>query len=174
MTLAELCEATMATSDNTAGNLVLRAAGGPEGLTAYLRSIGDGVTRLDRWETALNEAQPGDPRDTTSPAAMTATLEKLVLGTALSPASRNRLTGWLFGNRVSDPKLKAGLPGDWRVADRTGAGGFGTNNVAGIVYPPSAAPVLVGIFITETSASAAETNAAMAEIARALRETLAT
>ena len=173
MTVAELCEAAMATSDNTAGNLLLRIVGGPEGLTRHLRSLGDGVTRLDRWETALNEARPGDPRDTTSPAAVIATLERLVLGNALLPASRERLTGWLLGNRVSDPKLRAGLPREWRVADRTGAGGYGTNNVVGVVYPPGAAPVLVGIFVTETASTAAESNKAMAEIARALHTALA-
>ena len=173
MTVAELCEAAMATSDNTAGNLLLRIVGGPEGLTRHLRSLGDGVTRLDRWETALNEAQPGDPRDTTSPAAVTATLERLLLGDALSPASRERLTGWLLGNTVSDAKLRAGLPREWRVADRTGAGGFGTNNVVGVVHPPGAAPIVVGVFVTETSSTAAESNGAMAGIARALHATLA-
>lgn len=168
MTLGELCAATLATSDNTAGNLVLRAAGGPEGLTGYLRSIGDGVTRLDRWETALNEARPGDPRDTTSPAAITATLERLVVGNTLSPASRAQLLGWLLGNQVSGTKLKAGLPAGWRVADRTGAGAFGTNNVVGAIYPPGRKPVLVGIFATDTEAPATATNAAMADLARAL------
>lgn len=173
MTVAELCEATMATSDNTAGNLVLRAAGGPEGLTRFLRSIGDSVSRLDRWETSLNEATPGDPRDTTSPAAITSTLRTLVLGDALSAPSRERLTGWLLGNRVSDPKLKAGLPRDWRVGDRTGAGGFGTNNVAGVVWPPGLGPILVGVFVTETSSPVAESNAGMARIARAMRAAVA-
>jgi beta-lactamase class A len=173
MTIGELCEATITTSDNTAGNLVLRVIGGPDGLTRFLRSTGDAVTRLDRWETALNEARPGDPRDTTTPAAMTDTMGRLVLGDVLSASSRDRLTAWLVGNTVSGPKLKAGLPHEWRVADRTGGGGFGTNNVTGLVWPPGSRPILVSIFITETVAPAAESNAAMADLARTLHTTLA-
>ena len=102
MSLRELCEATMATSDNTAANLVLGAIDGPDGVTAYARDLGDTVTRLDRTETSLNEATPGDLRDTTSPKAMVANLRKLVLGEALSKGSRDTLVTWLKGNRVSN------------------------------------------------------------------------
>ena len=84
----------MTLSDNTAGNLMLASFGGPEGLTAFVRTLGDPVTRLDRIETALNEGTPGDPRDTTSPLAMLGTMQKLVAGDALSAASRERLVGW--------------------------------------------------------------------------------
>ena len=97
MSLAEICEAAMTFSDNTAGNLMLANLGGPEGLTAYARSLGDTVTRLDRNEPDLNEALPGDPRDTTSPFAMAADLRTLVTGKALTAASKERLIGWLVG-----------------------------------------------------------------------------
>src|SRR5262245_27336953 len=88
MTVAELCEAAVTLSDNTAANLLLAAIGGPPGFTAYARSLGDRVTRLDRTEPALNESRPGDPRDTTSPTAMLDTLQKVALGTALSQSTR--------------------------------------------------------------------------------------
>lgn len=169
MTLGELCEATITTSDNTAGNLVLKAIGGPEGLTRFLREIGDPVTRLDRREPDLNEGKPGDPRDTTTPAAMTKTMQALVLGKVLSPGSREILTGWLVGNKVGDTKVRAGLPKDWRVGDKTGGGGFGTNNDTGVIWPPNRKPILFTILTTETAAPVEEKNAAMAEIARALK-----
>jgi beta-lactamase class A len=110
MTLAALCEATMTLSDNTAGNLVLKAIGGPAGFTAFARALGDPVTRLDRWEPGLNEARPGDPRDTTSPDAMAANLQRLALGDALSPRSRDRLVAWLVANTTGDARLRAGAP----------------------------------------------------------------
>nr|WP_254453699.1 class A beta-lactamase [Siccirubricoccus sp. G192] len=125
MSLAELCAAAMTLSDNTAGNLLLASMGGPAGLTAYLRSLGDTVTRLDRIEPELNEAIPDDPRDTTTPAAMLANLQALALGPALSAGSREQLVGWLLGNRTGDTRLRAGLPDGWRTGDKTGSGGEG-------------------------------------------------
>ena len=80
MTLADLCAAAIDWSDNTAANLILNEIGGPAGLTAFARSLGDETTRLDRNEPTLNEAAPGDPRDTTTPLAMARDLEAVLLG----------------------------------------------------------------------------------------------
>lgn len=175
MSLFELCEATLTTSDNTAANLVLEALKGPESVTDFARSLGDDFTRLDRWETELNEATPGDPRDTTTPAAMAASLEKLVLGDALSPESRRQLVAWLEGNRVGDALLRAGLPEDWTVADRTGAGGHGTRANTAILWPQASSerqPIVAAVYITETEASFAERNAAIAKIGQAIAATI--
>ena len=136
MTLAEICEAAMIVSDNTAGNLILAALGGPAGFTAYVRSLGDSITRLDRIEPDLNEAAPGDPRDTTTPLAMLGNVQKLVLGDALSAASREQLTKWMLGNKTGDTRLRAQLPAGWRTGDKTGAGERGTNNDVGVLWPP--------------------------------------
>jgi beta-lactamase class A len=174
MTLAALCEATVTLSDNTAGNLILKAIGGPAGFTAFARSIGDPVTRLDRWEPGLNEARPGDPRDTTSPDAMAATLRRLVLDDALSPGSRDRLAGWLAASKTGDARLRAGVPKDWRVGDKTGTGHNGTANDVGVIWPPGRRPLVVTVFITQTKAPLAERNAAIAEVARAVTRMLPT
>uniref|UniRef100_UPI0031F666DA class A beta-lactamase n=1 Tax=Cobetia crustatorum TaxID=553385 RepID=UPI0031F666DA len=168
MTLSELCSATITTSDNTAGNLILAALGGPQGLTGYLRSLGDEKTRLDRTETALNEATPGDVRDTTTPTAMVMTLEKLLLGDALSETSRLKLQGWLLANTTGDDKLRAALPADWQIGDKTGGGGYGTNNDIAIIWPPGNAPLIVAVYLTKSTASIAERNAAIADIGRLL------
>jgi beta-lactamase class A len=167
MTLAELCEAAITLSDNTAGNLLLANIGGPEGLTAFARSLGDGVTRLDRIETALNEATPGDPRDTTTPDAMAKDLNALVPGDVLSAASKRQLIGWLVGSKTGDARLRAGLPG-WRVGDKTGSGEHGTANDAGVIWPPGHAPIVVAVYLTNTSASVDRRNAAIADVGRAI------
>jgi beta-lactamase class A len=168
MSMDELCEAAMTVSDNTAGNLILRAIGGPSGLTDYARSIGDVVTRLDRMEPDLNEAAPGDLRDTTSPAAMLANLRTLVLGNVLSTPSKDRLVGWLRGNKTGDTRLRAGLPKDWRVGDKTGSGERGTTNDVGVIWRENREPVVVAIYLTGTSAAAAERNATIASIGSAV------
>lgn len=166
MTLAELCAAAVSLSDNTAANLLLQSVGGPPALTAYARTLGDAFTRLDRMEPELNEAAPGDPRDTTTPQAMLQTLQKVVLGEALSPASREQLTRWLLGSQTSDRKLRAQLPAGWRVADKTGGGGHGTSNDIGVLWPPGRAPVLVCAYLTGASADAVGRDRALAEVGR--------
>jgi beta-lactamase class A len=166
MSLVELCEAAMTVSDNTAGNLILASLGGPDGLTAYARSLGDTLTRLDRIEPALNEALPGDPRDTTTPAAMLSNLRTLALGTVLSAASRELLTAWLVGNKTGDTRLRAGLPKDWRTGDKTGAGERGTTNDVGLVWPPQRPPIIISIYLTGTPAASEQRNATLAKVGR--------
>jgi beta-lactamase class A/beta-lactamase class A CARB-5 len=164
----ELCAATLRTSDNTAANKVLDVLGGPQKVTDFLRMIGDVETRLDRREPELNEGAPGDDRDTTTPAAMASTMKKLVLGDALEDHKREQLTAWLTANEVGGPLLRAGVPDDWQVADRTGAGGFGTRGVAAVMWPPERQPLVATVYVTGTDASMEDRNNAIADIARAI------
>jgi len=166
MTLGELCHATITTSDNAAGNLVLSALGGPQGVTAYARSLGDEITRLDRWETELNEAIPGDPRDTTTPRAMARLLHAALVGDVLSPASRQQLAAWLEATVTNGKRLRADLPAAWRMGSKTGTGGRGTTNDVGIFWPPGRPPVLVAAYVTNTQAPEADRNAAIAAVAK--------
>ncbi|MGN6817379.1 MAG: class A beta-lactamase [Sphingomonas sp.] len=147
----ELCAAAMTQSDNTAANLLLESVGGPAALTRFLRSTGDAVTRLDRFETALNEGAPGDPRDTSTPAAMLDTMRRLTVGQVLAPASRKQLLFWMANTVTGADKLRKGLPADWAIGDRTGAGGHNSNNDIGLIWPagrPPARPLFVTAFVT--------------------------
>lgn len=148
MSLRELCDAAMTRSDNTAGNVLLKNIGGPAGLTSFARSLGDKMTRLDRTETELNEAAPGDPRDTTTPNAMAANLRHLLLGDVLLPQGRDQLGKWLIANKTGDSRLRAGLPQGWRVGDKTGAGEHGTTNDVAMVWPPERSPLIVAVYLT--------------------------
>jgi beta-lactamase class A/beta-lactamase class A CARB-5 len=173
MTLSDLCEATLTMSDNTAANLILRVLGGPEQVTSFARSLGDDVTRLDRWETELNEAIPGDNRDTTTPNAMVKNLQRLLLGDALSGKSREQLRDWLKRNQVADELFRAVVPKGWVVADRTGAGGFGSRAITAVIWPPERQPIVVALYITQTEASFAERNEAITKIGEAIILTVA-
>lgn len=172
MTLGELCHATITTSDNAAGNLVLAAGGGPQGLTSYARSLGDGLTRLDRWETELNEATPGDPRDTTSPRAMAHLLRATLLGDALSMPSRSQMSHWLEACETNGLRLRANLPAGWRMGSKTGGGGYGSTNDVGIFWPPGRPPILVTVYVTNTEAPQADRNGAIAAVARRVNTSL--
>ena len=172
MTLGALCRATTTISDNTAGNLVLEAIGGPEGFTRFMRSIGDDVTRLDRWEVALNESAPGDERDTTTPLQIIDSLGTVVFGDTLSEAGRAQLHDWLVGQEVADGLFRAHLPGGWEIGDKSGAGGFGSRSIIAVVWPPDGALVLTALYITQTDADFPARNAAVAEVGAAMFEAL--
>jgi beta-lactamase class A len=172
MTIRELCAAIVTRSDNTAANLLLATIDGPAGITRFARSLGDTVTRLDRIEMALNEALPGDPRDTTSPAAMVANMHKLLLGNRLSAPSREQLTEWLIANKTGDERLRAGLPGSWRVGDKTGSNGDTTTNDVAIIRPANQAPVLVAAYLTACAGPEAKRNAVLAQVGRLVAKSI--
>ncbi|MEO9529329.1 class A beta-lactamase [Roseibium sp.] len=172
VSLRDLCEITVTISDNAAANLVLEEIGGPQGLTAYLRGIGDDVTRVDRWEPDSNSGIPGDERDTTSPNAAADTLRKLVLEKTLPDEARQTLSNWLVGNKVGNATLRAGLPDGWRIADKTGAGANGSRNNIAVIWPAGRKPVVIAIYITQTTASFEQRNKAIAELGTALAASL--
>lgn len=167
LTVAELCEATMTLSDNTAANLLLDSFGGPAALTGFARSLGDEITRHDRTEPALNAHEgPGDERDTTTPGAMAETTRKLLFGDALSRRSRDRLTAWLITNQTGDARLRAGFPANWLVGDKTGTSGKGHANDIGVAWPSGRGALIVMAYCEMPEAEAKTRDAAMAEIAR--------
>lgn len=166
MTVAALCEAAIQYSDNSAANLLMKLIGGPSAVTAYARSIGDDVFRLDRWETELNTALPGDLRDTTTPAAMAASMRVLMVGEALPAAQRAQLVTWMRGNKVGDKRIRAGVPAGWKVGDKTGTGDYGTTNDAGVIWPTSGAPIVLVVYYTQARADAKSKDDVIAGVAR--------
>ncbi len=173
MTILELCEAAVTMSDNTAGNLLLKELGGPAGLTAFAREIGDGETRLDRWEPDLNTAIPGDDRDTTTPRAWAATVRSLVLGDVLGEAERQQLTDWLLANRTGDERIRAGVPAGWKTGEKTGTGSYGSANDVGVTWTPDGAPIVLAIMTTAASEDAEPAAAPIAAAAKAVVAALA-
>lgn len=166
MRVDELCHAAITLSDNTAANLLLASLGGPVALTGFARSLGDPVTRLDRIEPDLNLDSAGDLRDTTTPKAMLDTMQRLLLGHVLSPASRAQLLEWLRGCATGNTQLRAGVPADWIVGDKTGSGAHGEANDVAILWPPQRKPLLVTAYYTGLHADADGRHAVLAEVGR--------
>ena len=170
MTLGALCAAAIEQSDNTAGNLLLNVIGGPAGLTNFVRALGDRFTRLDRIDPELNSAIPGDDRDTTTPAAISADMQRLLLGDALSETSRRQLDDWLKRNETGGSMIRAGVPKTWSVGDKTGRGANGATNDIAIMRPPGRAPILLAIYSVGSTATANDREAAIAEAAKIVAE----
>ncbi|HEX5184050.1 MAG TPA: class A beta-lactamase [Allosphingosinicella sp.] len=166
--LGELCNAVIEISDNVGANLLLAQVGGPAGLTRFVRAIGDPITRLDRFETMMSEAAPGDIRDTSSPNEMAANFERILLGGVLKPASRALLTDWLVGVRTGERRLKAGLPLGWRIGHKTGSGPHGTANDVAIVWPDRRPPFILATYLTGSTLNDEGRDAVLADVARAV------
>jgi beta-lactamase class A len=167
MTVAELCAAALQYSDNSAANALIRLIGGPPAVTAFARSIGDTTFRLDRTETTLNTAIPGDPRDTSTPGAMVSTLRRVTLGHALAPESQKQLIDWMRGNTTGAKRIRARVPAEWDVADKTG-----TNDL-GIVWPAQGrAPVVLGVYYTQADKDAPARDDVIASATRIVIEAI--
>lgn len=145
MSLAEICAAAVQWSDNTAANLMFQILEGPAGLTRFIRSLGDDVTRLDHIEPELNVVAPGEVHDTSTPAAMMRLLSTVLFGQTLSPSSRAQLQAWMLEAKVGEKRLAAGLPPGWRIAHKPGTWSTETNDV-GVIWPPDRAPIVIAAF----------------------------
>lgn len=165
MTVRELCAAVVEVSDNPAANLLLKMIDGPAGFTRFVRSLGDRETRLDRYELDLNSNLPGDPRDTTTPRSMVHSMEQVLTKDVLSPASRELLLGWMSNASTGLTLLRAGLPTPWKVGDKSGRGANGAVNNLAIAWPPERKPVLIALYLSESSRTVDELSRAHAEIA---------
>lgn len=177
MSLRDLSAATLRVSDNTAVNLLLEELGGPKAVGAFLRKeLGDDVTRMSRYEPDLNEATPGDTRDTSTPHALATSLEAFVLGDVLDTADRAQLTTWLRTNETGSTLIQAGVPDSWTVADKSGAGGYGTRNDIGVVWPGDPGdtePIVVAIMSRKKQKDAEHLDALVAEAATVATESVA-
>ncbi|MFE0171120.1 class A beta-lactamase [Streptomyces sp. NPDC059002] len=168
MTIRQLCDAAVRYSDGTAGNLLMRDLGGPAGLTAYLRELGDTASRMDQYEPELNRARPGDPRDTTTPRAIAADYRKLILGDALPADKRALLKDWLQRSTTGAQRIRAGVPKAWTVADKTGTGVYGRANDIGVIWPPGTSPLVLAIMSDRSGYGARPSDTLIAEATRAV------
>lgn len=166
MTLREICDATIRYSDNTAGNILLKKLGGPSGFEKSLRQIGDHVTKSERFEPDLNEATPGDTRDTSTPRAFATTLKVFTVNDVLPSNKRKILTEWMRGNTTGDNLIRAGTPKGWMVGDKTGAGSYGTRNDIAIVWPPNREPIIIAILSSRDTKDATYNDELIAHAAK--------
>ncbi|WP_194813891.1 class A beta-lactamase [Nocardia sp. XZ_19_385] len=168
MTVRELCDAAITYSDNAAANEILKLLGGPQAVTEFLRSIGDQVSRLDRWEPEVNTAIPGDERDTTTPAAIVRDYQALTLGDALPTVERDQLVAWLKANTTGGSRIRAGVPADWTTGDKTGtSSAYGSANDVAVTWPAGGgAPIVIAVLSTHATEQAEPNSPLIAEAAK--------
>lgn len=173
MTLGAMCEAAVELSDNTCANLLLREVGGPQALTRFWRSVGDRASRLDHDEPLVNRTWPGNPHDTTTPAAMARTMAALTTGPALAPRSRELLVEWMVACKTGARKLRAGLPARWRVGDKTGGNGTDAAGDLAIAWPARSGPIVVCAYVQGGEPTSQQQDALFAALGRLVAGALA-
>ncbi|MDO4073876.1 class A beta-lactamase [Clavibacter michiganensis] len=178
MTLRELAEAAMTRSDNTAANLLLEALGGPAELDAALTALGDDTTVVSRTEPDLNEATPGDDRDTTTPRAAAALLRAYALGDPgaiadpLDADERALFTGWLKATQTGATLVRAELPTEWTVGDKSGSGAYASRGDVAVIWRPDAAPIVIAVHSSKDQQDADADDALISGAARAAAQAL--
>ncbi len=168
MPLSDLCAAAVRQSDNTATNLMVEILGGPASVTEFARAVGDDRTWMVRWETELNTAYPGDPRDTTSPRGMGTGFKNMLLGDVFDEPHRAQINEWMRTIVTGDTRIRAGLPPGWTVADKTGAGDYASTNDIGVAFGPHGERLVLSV-MTRTRAADPEApalNALIADVTR--------
>ncbi|KFN01301.1 class A beta-lactamase [Bacillus clarus] len=172
MTLKELADASVRYSDSTAHNLILKQLGGPSEFEKILREMGDTVTTSERFEPELNEVHPGETHDTSTPEAIATTLQSFTLGTALPIEKRELLVDWMKRNTTGDKLIRAGVPKGWEVADKTGAGSYGTRNDIAIIWPPNKKPIVLAILSNHDKEDAEYDDKLIADATKVVLNTL--
>ncbi|ONI74146.1 class A beta-lactamase [Kribbella sp. ALI-6-A] len=173
MTLLALSDAAVRYSDNTAANLLFAELGGPKGLEAILRELGDNVTSMVRDEPEMSDWDPKNPRDTSTPRAFAKNLRAMVLGDALAKPERDQLITWLKTNTTGAELIRAGVPKSWVVGDKTGtAGTYGGRNDIAVIWPPGRSPIVVAVFSNRRAPEAEPDNRLVAEAAKVVASTL--
>ncbi len=165
LTVRTLCAAILEVSDNAAANLLLARVGGPSSLTAYVRGLGDRVTRFDRYE--LEASERSGILDTSTPRAIVGTVRTIILGDALSSGSRALLEGWMVANVVGRMRLRASLPPTWMVGDRTGTADGMCNDYA-IARLPGRAPLVMAAYYDAPGMEMASQEAVLREVGLAI------
>jgi beta-lactamase class A len=155
MSLNDLCEAAIRMSDNTAANLLLKELGGSQAFHQALHeNLYDSVTNPVRSEPELNQAVPGEDRDTTTPCQMANNLMLYTVGSGLSSERRAQLVDWMTGNSITDTLIRAAVPETWTVSDKSGSGGYGTRNDIAFIRRPGQGPLILVVFTTHNDPNA--------------------
>lgn len=168
MTVYDMAKATLQYSDNGAANMLMdRYINGPEGMTKFMKGLGDDKFRLDRWELDLNSAIPGDPRDTSTPKAVTNSLNMLISGDIFDAEHQKTFEEWMIGNTTGNARIRSSVPEGWVVGDKTGTcGNYGTANDHAIIWPKdSSSPMIVSIYTTRNEKDAQHSDAVIAQLA---------
>jgi beta-lactamase class A len=139
-----------------------------------------GLARDDLREALRRDARPqslearfaaddrlaADPRDTATPNAMVALLEKIWRGQVVDRAASDAMLDLLKRCRTGENRLRGLLPAATEVAHKTGTLGGVVNDVGIIYLPGNAGHMAIAVMSKRTRASIEDVERSVAHIAR--------
>lgn len=160
MSVSELCEAAIRYSDNAAMNLLVKKIGGLGQINAFAHTLHNATFRQDHgWPEEAYSGGSRNLNDSATPKDMVNTLKQLTFTKVLPQPQQEQLLSWLKNNTTGNARIRAGVPKNWVVGDKTGTGAiYGTTNDLGIIWPPKCAPIFIGIYYTSDDRTAVVRN----------------
>ncbi|MEB7783467.1 BlaZ-like penicillin-hydrolyzing class A beta-lactamase [Mammaliicoccus sciuri] len=172
ITIKKLIEATMLYSDNTANNMIIEELGGYKEVNKRLKSLDDKTTKPSRMEPELNNYDPKNNRDTSTPQAFGKTLNKLINDGRLSKENKAFLIDLMINNKSGDTLIKKGEPKNFKVADKSGqAITYASRNDVALVYPKGESkPIVLVIFTNKEGKTDKPNDKVVSETAKVVLE----
>lgn len=148
MTLKDLIKASMLQSDNTANNKIMEELGGVKAFKHELKQLGDNISNPQRLEPELNLYDPNSTADTTTPRAAAQTLNTILTSDQISDGNLDLLKQVMIENETGDSLIKAGVPDNYIVGDKSGQGlTYATRNDLAFIYPDKhKKPIILAIY----------------------------
>lgn len=172
ITIKKLIEATMLYSDNTANNMIIEELGGYKEVNKRLKSLDDKTTKPSRMEPELNNYNPKNNKDTSTPQAFGKTLNKLINDGRLSKENKTFLIDLMINNKSGDTLIKKGAPKNFKVADKSGqAITYASRNDVAFVYPKGESkPIVLVIFTNKEGKTDKPNDKVVSETAKVVLE----
>ncbi|HLH43363.1 MAG TPA: class A beta-lactamase [Bryobacteraceae bacterium] len=173
--IGELLEYAIRQGDGTASDVLLRLAGGPESVTAFLRGIGLQDIAIEVDEGAIGRNGPQAYRNWATPESALALLGGLQSGRGLSLESRSLLLRLMSTSSTSTHRIPGLLPAGLPVAHKDGTsetahGVTRATNDVGIVTLPDGRHLAIAVFVSDSPAGEDVREGVIAKIARAAWE----
>lgn len=170
--LRTLLQMTVSLSDNTAADILLRLAGGPNVVNEYVASLGITGFHLRDGERALHRETPLQYRNWFEPRGAVQLLRKIGDRSPLTAEHTASLLDWMQPS-VPTGRLDGDLPAGTRVAHKSGSSdvdngvAHATNDI-GLIALPDGRQLAIAVFVTDSTADEATRKKIIARIGKAV------
>jgi beta-lactamase class A len=172
MSVRDLLRFAISESDGTASDVLMRLAGGPKAIRAYLSELKIADMIVLNTEKELGQDWQTQYRNWATPEAAVALLRALHERRGLSESSQALLIKYMTESTPGPKRLKGQLPTGTVVAHKTGTSGTGkgvtaaTNDI-GIITLPNGKHLAIAVFVSDSPADEATREGVIAKIAKA-------
>ena len=170
--LRDVIRYAVSESDGTACDVLLRLAGGPAKVEAFIHSLGVTEIAIATTEMTMSQDNTAQYRNWATPRGMVQLLDALQQGKGLSPVSRALILKFMTDTPTGPNRIKALLPAGTVVAHKTGSSGTANNftaalNDVGLITLPDGRTLALAVFVSDATAEVPVLESVIAKVARA-------